>query len=119
MTPSSPGSQPARASGALSASEIDERIKAIPQWRVERGESVTELKRSFRFDSFEAAMAFMTSAVEDIAKADHHPRWENVYRDVNISLNTHSIGNQVSELDFRIAEMLEKRYAAAISKAYS
>jgi 4a-hydroxytetrahydrobiopterin dehydratase len=119
MSSPSSQSQPARASRSLSEGEIEQRMKALPQWRVERVESATEIKRSFRFDSFEAAMAFMMSAVEDIAAADHHPRWENVYRDVHVSLNTHSVGNQLSELDFQIAQMLDKRYAAATSKAYS
>ena len=36
-------------------------------------------------------------------KADHHPNWSNVYNKVEISLNTHSEGNTVTDKDRELA----------------
>jgi pterin-4a-carbinolamine dehydratase len=96
---------------ALSSEEITERLKPLPEWSVERVDSASELKRVYRFASFEAVLDFMLAAAKEIAAADHHPRWENVYNELRVHLSTHSIGNRLSDLDFRIATHLEDLYS--------
>lgn len=52
----------------------------------------------------------MRSAAGEIQAANHHPRWENVYKDVKVSLTTLNIYNHLSDADFRIARFLENLY---------
>ncbi len=38
----------------------------------------------------------------------HHPEWSNVYNRVSIRLTTHDAGNTVTELDRRMAALIDK-----------
>ena len=42
-------------------------------------------------------------------KLDHHPEWSNVYKTVEVKLNTHDAGG-LTELDFELARRMS-RYA--------
>ena len=96
---------------ALTSNQIDERLPELTGWTVERSAAATELFKLYKFGSFEAAIAFMQAAAPAISRADHHPRWENVYDRLSVRLTTHSLGNQLSELDFRVAHLLVEIYA--------
>ena len=61
--------------------------------------SDNQLKKTFEFQSFEAAMDFMQRASGVIAALDHHPEWTNVYNRVHVSLCTHG---QTNSQSFRI-----------------
>ena len=43
-------------------------------------------------------------------KLDHHPDWSNVYKTVDVTLNTHDAGG-LTTLDFDLARKMD-RYAA-------
>ncbi len=66
------------------------------------------LQRTFMFKDFSEAFAFMTRVAILAEKHDHHPYWTNVYNKVEITLNTHSAGNIVTEKDRRLAEAIDK-----------
>lgn len=51
----------------------------------------------FQFKNFREAFAFMTEVALVSEKLDHHPSWTNVWDIVEISLNTHSSGNIITE----------------------
>ena len=44
-------------------------------------------------------------------KLDHHPDWSNVYKTVEVKLNTHDAGG-LTELDFELARRMS-RYAGS------
>jgi pterin-4a-carbinolamine dehydratase len=67
-----------------------------------------EFHRSFEFDSFEDAVAFMAAAVPRISEMDHHPRWENIWRTVSVWLTTWDIGDKPSDLDVKLAKFLSE-----------
>lgn len=69
--------------------------------------SDNQLKKTFEFKSFEAAMDFMQRATRVIAELDHHPEWTNVYNLVQVSLSTHDAGNVVTQKDYSLAEALD------------
>ncbi|MFM8995932.1 MAG: 4a-hydroxytetrahydrobiopterin dehydratase [Bacteroidota bacterium] len=69
--------------------------------------SDNQLKKTFEFKSFEAAMDFMQRATRVIAELDHHPEWTNVYNLVQVSLCTHDAGNVVTQKDYSLAEALD------------
>jgi len=67
-----------------------------------------KLTRSFTFDNFIAAFAFMTSVALIAEKMNHHPLWTNVYNKVEISLSTHDAGDIITEKDRKLAAEIDK-----------
>jgi len=65
------------------------------------------LYRKFEFKNFSEAFAFMTRVALEAEKMDHHPLWTNVYNTVEITLNTHSEGNIVTEKDRKLAKKID------------
>jgi 4a-hydroxytetrahydrobiopterin dehydratase len=87
----------------LDATEIARRLDALEGWSLKDG----KLHRSFRFEDFVAAFGFMTKAALVAEAMNHHPEWFNVYHTVRVDLTTHDAGG-VSELDFRLAERMNR-----------
>jgi 4a-hydroxytetrahydrobiopterin dehydratase len=71
-------------------------------------EEDNKLKRSFTFENFIDAFAFMTKVAILAEKHNHHPWWSNVYNTVNIELCTHDAGNIVTEKDRKLALDIDK-----------
>lgn len=72
-------------------------------WKLENHSLVKE----FTFLNFDQALNFMLRASEPINKLNHHPEWTNIYNRVIVRLTTHDAGNQVTELDHRLARILD------------
>lgn len=68
------------------------------------------LKRTFTFDDFAEAFAFMTEVAFHAEKQNHHPNWSNVWNTVEIELTTHDEGNIVTEKDHNLASIISKIY---------
>lgn len=66
------------------------------------------LQRTFMFKDFSEAFAFMARVALLAEKHDHHPYWTNVYNKVEVTLNTHSAGNIVTEKDRKLAAEIDK-----------
>ena len=86
----------------LSTEEINERLSALPEWRLVSG----KLHREYKFAGFGLAIGFFAAAAPTIEKMDHHPEWSNVYNRVTVDLTSHDAGG-VTERDFRLAHLLE------------
>lgn len=71
-------------------------------------ETNNSLKRSFTFDNFIEAFAFMTKVALIAEKMGHHPLWTNVYNKVEITLSTHDAGDIVTEKDRKLAVEIDK-----------
>lgn len=70
-------------------------------------EKENALYQKFQFKDFVEAFAFMTQVALLAEKADHHPRWTNVYNTVEVWLNTHSAGNTITEKDRQLAKQID------------
>lgn len=70
------------------------------------------LTRAFRFPDFKAAFAFMTAVAAEAERLDHHPWWANAYNTVEFRLCTHDAGNTITKRDHRLAEAIDRLYAA-------
>jgi 4a-hydroxytetrahydrobiopterin dehydratase len=70
------------------------------------GGSIT---RTFIFENFSEAFAFMTLVALAAEKMDHHPDWSNVYKTVNVTLNTHDAGG-LTALDFELASAMNRYF---------
>lgn len=85
----------------------EERARALDrldEWDYD--EARDAITRSFTFDDFSAAFAFMTRVALLAEKADHHPEWTNVWNRVDILLTTHDAGG-LSERDVKMARAID------------
>ena len=65
------------------------------------------IHKSFRFNDFKRAFAFMTQVVLKAEQMDHHPEWFNVYSCVDVTLATHDAGG-VTALDVALAKFCDE-----------
>jgi 4a-hydroxytetrahydrobiopterin dehydratase len=87
----------------LSDNEIQENLKELDGWIVQNG----KLHKEIEFANFDRAWEFMTIAVSEIQKMNHHPEWFNVYNKLVIDLMTHDVGG-ISQNDINLAKFLDK-----------
>ena len=88
----------------LSDAERVDALDGLPDWDVD--EARDAITRTFTFDDFSQAFAFMTQVALIAEKADHHPEWSNVYNRVDILLTTHDAGG-LSERDIDMAQKID------------
>jgi pterin-4a-carbinolamine dehydratase len=69
-----------------------------------------ELHREFVFRSFLDVLAFMAEVGDFADKANHHPRWENIFRTLDVYLTTWDIGHRISQLDLQLAQYFDRAY---------
>lgn len=70
-------------------------------------EENNKLIKTFEFDDFAQAMAWMVKAAFTIEKHNHHPEWSNVYNKVEVALTTHDEGNTITDKDRDLAKALD------------
>ena len=63
--------------------------------------------KKWNFLTLMQAWNFMTIAVVEIQKMNHHPEWFNVYNKLVIDLMTHDVGG-ISQNDVNLAKYLDK-----------
>ena len=76
-----------------------------PDWQLVEGRDA--IHRTFIFEDFGGAWAFMSRIALAAEKADHHPEWFNVYNKVEITLTTHDAGG-LSERDVALAGIIDQ-----------
>ncbi|MAY87098.1 MAG: 4a-hydroxytetrahydrobiopterin dehydratase [Pseudooceanicola sp.] len=76
----------------------------------EAGWSLTDdrdaIAKTFVFDDFIAAFAWMTKVAFWAEKWNHHPEWRNVYKTVYVELITHDVDG-LSALDAKLARKMD------------
>ena len=87
----------------LSETEIQDSLKELNGWYIQNG----KLHKEMEFTDFDSAWEFMTRAVTEIQKMNHHPEWFNVYNKLVIDLMTHDVGG-ISQNDINLAKYLDK-----------
>lgn len=70
-------------------------------------EEENQLKKTFEFDDFQEAFAFMTRVAFLAEAHQHHPNWSNVYNTVEIVLTTHDAGNTITDKDRKLAKAID------------
>ncbi len=65
------------------------------------------IQKSYVFKNFNEAFGWMSRVAMVAEKMDHHPEWFNVYKTVDVTLATHSVGG-VSELDIKLAKAMDR-----------
>ncbi len=87
----------------LTTAEIEKALKELPGWRHEGD----QLVREYRFESFREAMSFVVRVAFEAESLDHHPEWTNVYNRVQLKLNTHDSGDNVTGKDVELARRVQ------------
>lgn len=89
----------------LSSEAAAAALAELPDWSLAAdGRSI---RRVFTFRNFSEAFGFMSRVALAAEKMDHHPDWSNVYRTVDVTLNTHDAGG-LTELDIALAKKIDR-----------
>ncbi len=83
--------------------EIEIALKDLQGWSFQND----SLVKTFSFKDFRTAFAFMTRVAFLAEEHQHHPRFDNVYNSVTLSLKTHDAGNKVTEKDLALARSIQ------------
>lgn len=87
----------------LGRQAVDEAMASLQGWTL--AADGLSISRTFAFRNFSEAFAFMTRSALAAEKLDHHPDWTNVYKTVEVKLNTHDAGG-LTALDFELARRM-------------
>ncbi|MEH0417220.1 4a-hydroxytetrahydrobiopterin dehydratase [Streptomyces sp. B21-083] len=87
----------------LSQKEIEDRLAELPGWSLD-GDRIA---RSYRLGSHFAATALVIHIAQVQEELDHHSDLTLGYNTVSLTVNTHSVGGAVTELDFELARRVE------------
>ncbi|HUM11781.1 MAG TPA: 4a-hydroxytetrahydrobiopterin dehydratase [Myxococcaceae bacterium] len=83
----------------LADAEVQGWLKAHPGWALEGG----MIRRTFAFEDFRGAMAFVNRVADAAEAADHHPDIDIRYSKVTLALVTHDAGGLTSR-DIKLGE---------------
>ncbi|MEJ8848000.1 4a-hydroxytetrahydrobiopterin dehydratase [Variovorax rhizosphaerae] len=78
---------------------------------------MNELTKAYVFQTFEDCIHFMNTAARHISFIDHHPRWENVWVNLIVSLTSLDIGGELTYKDIRLAKYLDELFIAYKKKS--
>ena len=92
----------------LTASAIQERLHALPHWRLSA--NGTAIERHYLWRDFEQALAFMNALARWAQQHNHHPDMRNVYNRVEVRLSTHDAGG-LTDQDFAQARAADQAAA--------
>jgi len=89
---------------ALSQDEIQQALRAVPEWQVTDG----ALRRTFQFTDFRESMSFVNLVAALAERAQHHPDIDIRYNKVRLALVTHDAGG-ITENDMSLAQDIDKK----------
>jgi 4a-hydroxytetrahydrobiopterin dehydratase len=90
---------------SLTAVEIEEVLKSLPEWRFDKG----RLVREWIFDDFISAIAFVNRVAAVAEGAGHHPDIEIRYNRVLLGLVSHDAGG-VTKRDEAMAAQISHQF---------
>lgn len=73
-------------------------------WQMVEGRDA--ISKTYEFNSFVDAFAWMTRAAFWAEKWDHHPEWSNIYNRVTVVLTTHDVDG-LSARDAKLARKMD------------
>lgn len=87
----------------LTQAEIASHLSTRPGWQIEGG----ELARTFKFETFRDAVAFVNQIADLAEEAGHHPDIDIRYNRVRLALVSHDEGGLTAR-DFAVAAGADK-----------
>ena len=92
----------------LTDEEREEALKGLSGWTLLPNRDA--LGKTYQFDDFAQAWAFMSRVAEKAEEMDHHPEWFNVYNRVEVTLSTHECDG-LSERDIHLARFMDSLFS--------
>jgi 4a-hydroxytetrahydrobiopterin dehydratase len=86
----------------LAQEHIDQKLAQFPEWSL-IGDS---MQRTFSFETFVDAMAFVNSVADLAEEFQHHPDILIRYNKVTLTLSTHDAGG-LTDKDFALAREID------------
>ena len=80
-------------------------LEKLTGWSQGKGDRDV-IEKTYKFDDFKTAWAFMTATALKADGMDHHPEWFNVYNKVEVTLTTHDVDG-LSALDAKLARKMD------------
>ena len=84
--------------------KVEDVLAKVDGWKAADGDT-DAITKTFKFDDFATAFAFMSASATQAEKADHHPEWFNVYNNVEVTLSTHDVSG-ITQLDIDMAKQM-------------
>lgn len=88
----------------LNDAALADAMQSLSDWRIEGH----QIKADFQFKNFKQAFAFITQIAIESESMDHHPEWTNVYNKVHFAFSTHDAGDQITNLDIKMAKIISQ-----------
>ncbi len=88
----------------LTPEQLDTEFATLEGWTLSADRKV--MTKSYVFENFVQAFGFMSSVALVAEKLDHHPDWRNIYKTVDISLNSYTLGG-VTNKDIELAKQID------------
>ena len=86
----------------LNEDEVRARLEGLQGW-ARAGDAI---ERTYSFDGFPAAIAFVQRVADLAESADHHPDIDIRYDTVRLALSTHSAGG-ITDKDMNLAARID------------
>ncbi len=96
----------------LPTKEIRPKLEAVPQWS-KRGQAIL---RTFKFDGFLKAVAFVKRIAPKAEKMNHHPDMAICFNQVTLTLSTHDEGG-ITDKDFAMARQCDEMFGKFVAFA--
>jgi 4a-hydroxytetrahydrobiopterin dehydratase len=87
----------------LTSTQINSALASVPEWKLE-GDNI---KRTFQFKDFPAAIKFVNAVAGPAEKSNHHPDIDIRWNKVTLALSTHDAGG-LTEKDFSLAKEFDR-----------
>lgn len=92
----------------LDENEIEEKLAGLDGWRFKED----KIKKSFKFDNFAAALAFVNRVGEIAERLDHHPDIKFGWGYAKVKTTTHD-RDGVTDFDIELARQIDGLSGAA------
>ena len=91
---------------SLTAKQVSFHLKAVPCWS-KRAQTIL---RTFKFEGFLKAIAFVNRIARKAQKLNHHPDIDIRFNKVTLTLTTHDEGG-ITEKDFALARQCDEVFS--------
>ncbi len=90
----------------LSEEDLEKRLPDLKEAGWALSEDRKTITKTYKYETFAKAFAFMARVAPVADDMDHHPDWTNVYNTVKVTLTTHDAGG-LTRLDIALAERMD------------
>ncbi|CCE64741.1 hypothetical protein TPHA_0I02380 [Tetrapisispora phaffii CBS 4417] len=88
----------------LSKTELAEKLLELPKWRAHEGHLI---RQTIEVKDFEICHSLFNNIAMRSHLWGHHPRITMNYNKLDLTLTTHDIGTQISDIDIKLAKRID------------